>query len=153
MKKKGTIKLTGFLITVVLISMFAGLLGIVISKFSASYNLGYNESTMNKYASKMAEINSQVEDIKNNTSILHEPNLLDIIGSYFSRAYKAVRSTQTTFELYEELANGALDDINLGDESTASGAMNYIKSGLITIMIILIFVGIFISILVKRENI
>ena len=149
----GTPKLTGFLIGFVLITLGASVFGMYLTSISNGYTnttTSYDGSSMDKYSEKMVNIKNQTEKIRDNTQVDAKTSWTDILGGYFSAAYRTVRVSFESFGLFESMVNDGLDDAagdNLGD------AIVPFKTALITILLIMVFVGIFIAIMVKWHTI
>lgn len=132
--------LSGFIIALILVSMFSVAFAYFISDFEAGYNVdsgdvfsAYNESAL---------IVDYAEDIKNATSIQQQEGILDVIGGYFSAGYSALKISLKSFSLFENLMDSAAEDVEV---------LSIFKVFIIAIIIIAIFVGVVITVLVKMR--
>jgi len=138
--------LTGFIIGMVLISFSAGFIGIFMSSLSNSYNVEIDGVNLSKY-DNLNELHKQADDLKDKTVKVEQPTgVLDVIGGFFYNAYKVLVTVPQSFGLFVDMANQATADSNLG----ASGVL--MRNTLITIMLILVFMGVILSILLKTDR-
>lgn len=149
MNKNSVIKLTGFMIALVLISLFAAVFGLFLTEFNDQYPAQYNVSSDNRSLevyNKMDSLSNISGDVKRNVTSISQPQgILDTIGAMFSSGYNALLLIPKSFDLFNNMADQAIQDAGLG----AYGIL--IKTALITIVVILIFIGVILSVLVKRE--
>lgn len=138
----GNPRITTFMVALILIGLFAGIFSVFISKMSDNYGIADNSSDLDIY-NKMEDINLVSEEIKDATDIEERTGLLDIIGGYFSSAYNAIRLTSKSFGFFDTMANRAIDDANLGQSG------NLLRVAIGTIVLILIFVGVFLAAIFK----
>ena len=68
------------------------------------------------------------------------------MGGFFYNAYKVLTSIPESFNLLYDMTNSAVDDADLG----AGGII--LKNSMITIILFIIFIGIILSILLKRDG-
>jgi len=149
----GTPKMTGFLIALVLVSLFSGLFIFTTTSISSSYGVTYDNSTLLKYSNKMDDLSLLANKTKESLRIEERAGFLDIIGGYFSAAYQALLYSTKSFDIFTDMADDAFSDSNLAFEDKGINSIGRMLSiALITIVIILIFVGIVMSVLVKRER-
>jgi hypothetical protein len=141
----GTPKITGFLIALTIISFISVAFGLLISNMATNYNIDYDNSTIAAY-NKMDDLALKSEGFKNETSSIREKSgVLDIVGGFFSDAYSVLLITKDSFDIYDSMLNQGIDDLNLGQIG------NILKTMLGVIVIILIFIGIIIAAIVKRD--
>jgi len=139
------VKISEFMVGLIAIGFFSAVFVLFMGAMQSNYDVEYDNSSMVIY-DQLDELNVQAEDIKTEVSgISEKPGILDVIGSYFSDAYKALKLTKNSFDVFDDMSNAAIDDANMG----AVGG--YLRIVVGSIMIILIFVAVFISALVKWE--
>ena len=141
-----TPKLTGFIIGSILISLFA----VAIMYFQSDMNFYYNNQNFNssdlESFNKLNEFKVQTETIKNQTeNIKTKTGILDIIGSYIENGYQAALLSLKSFNIFSDMADTFFTKIGIGSFGS------YLKVALISIVIVLLFVGILVSALIKRE--
>ena len=139
-------KLTGFLISMIIIGLISGLATYYLTGLNVSYELSNNNRTLENYTKSTNEIITLSEQIKNSTSIDASSSWVDILGGYFSAGYKSLKLSFVSFSTFENLATISLEKSNL------AGVSGIIKSAIFAIVIILFFVGIIIAILVKKDD-
>jgi hypothetical protein len=139
MNKKAEISMTGFIVALILIAMFAGIFGTFVSQMNAEYGKEGN-NTFTKYEAYTAEINETTERIKASTNINQTTGLTDIIGGFFSAGFAALKTSVTSINLFDSMMDDAASDVE---------PFAYFKVYIIMIIIVIIFVGIIISALLK----
>ena len=137
-------KISSFMIGLVVISLIMALFNIFFAGINEGYHSpSYDEGSMEAY-NKLDDITAQTEDIKAEvTAIKEKPSILDVIGGFFSSGYKALKLTYTSFDTFDCMTNQALTDANLGKTG------QYLKTAIGGIVIVLIFVGVVISAILK----
>lgn len=146
-----TPKLTGFLIGIVLIGLFASVFGMYISSLADGYDdVSYNSEQLNNYSKAISVIKNDTEAIKESTKVNAKSSALDILGGYFSAAYKSVRISFNSFSLFDKMISDGIDDAG---SSTMGNVTGVFKTSITVILLILVFVGIFVAMMVKWETI
>lgn len=139
-------KLTNFIISMVLIGMFVGGIGIFLNQGAVNYNISsYDNESINRYE-RLDNFTYQTEELRNKSvSIKTESGLLDVIGGYFKSAYTALVITQSSYEV----------SIDMAQEGTSSAKLGSFKhlliQGLVAILAIIFFVGILLKAIFKVE--
>jgi hypothetical protein len=138
------IKITNFIIGALLISCFLGIFTLFMS--DVQNETGISESNNFSSFNKLSQLNNNITNMKQDIEDIKEnPSWIDKIGGYFSAAKSAVSTTTKSIDIMNDITNDGIDELNLG----RSG--NYLKITIGLILIVLIFIGIILSILVKRE--
>lgn len=136
-------KITNFLIGIVLSSFIVVSMTLFMSSVSTTYVVDYNTSDYETY-NKLSEINIQAEEVKNKQEeITEKSGALDVLGDYFSKGYQAMKLTSSSIDTIDSMADQAIDTADLG----ASG--ENLKITIMTIVIILIILGVILSAIVK----
>lgn len=135
-------KLTGILIALVLISMFAGIFSIMI--FQNPYGLGNTTNiNINKY-NRLTDLQSTVQNTSNGIrNVNQQEGIFDLVGGFFSSSFKVLLTIPQSLTLFNDMTEQAILDSNMG-----TGAI-FIKDTLQTIFLILIIIGIILAILLK----
>jgi hypothetical protein len=135
-------KLTGIIIALILVSMFAGIFAIVIN--INPYSLGnVSGVNMSKY-DKLNQLSSSMQTIKtDSTNIQQQSGTFDLYGGFFANAWKVLSSIPQQIEFMNDMVNQAILDSSLGEIGVI------IKQALEAIIFCLIFVGIIIAALIK----
>jgi len=140
--KKAEFTLSGFIIALIVIAMIATTYGLFMGGMTAEYgNAGAND-TFDKYSAYTAELVNSTEHIKAATDITQQEGLLDIVGGYFSAGYAAIKTSITSFSLFDSMLNDAAEDIPY---------FVLFKTYLWLIFAIALFVGVIIAVLVKMR--
>ena len=137
----------GILIGLVLVSLFAGILGLTLNEWGENYEVAaIDEVDLDKY-DKLAELHAQAEEIKDETSKVEQPSgIADILGGFFYNAYQVLISIPQSINFMYDMTNAGVDDLDLG----YGGVL--MKNALFTILLLIVFVGIVLSILLKRDG-
>lgn len=140
-----SMKISTLIISIVLIALFAAGFGLFISDATANYGVTYNNSAIASF-SDMRELNNLTEDLRTSvTETSGKTGVLDILGDFFSAGYKSVKISFASMGISTGLITNAMGMIDFG------GLGSYITSAIITILVI-VFIFIVISTLVKREE-
>lgn len=137
--------LKGFLIALVIVSALAALFGIVLNAFNDQYHsIDQSSVNLSKY-DKLNTLYTDVSKIKNQTTTLKQtPGVLDLVGAFFYQSYQVLITIPQSFNLVVDMTDQGFRDANLGQ-----GAL-VLKNTFVTIVIIMIFIGIILSILLRR---
>lgn len=138
------------MITLVFISMFAGLFSIFITSGQVHYNTNPTGFNYSKY-DRLSELHEQAEGIKEDTQqVEQQKGVFDFVGGFFSNAYKVILSIPQSINFFNDMTEQAAIDSKLADDESGR-AISIIKASILTIIVIIIFVGIFLSMLLRRE--
>jgi len=131
--------MSGFLIGIIMISMFAAMFGFLASEIQTEYNISGNHS-LAKY-NQINLIINQTEQIRNATDITQDKGMLDVIGGYLTSGYSALKITLNSFGLFENIIEDSVTDV---------AVMSFYKPFIIAIFIVAVFLFIM-GILVKAQ--
>ena len=140
-------KITSFIIMLVAFMMiFAGGFASLMASINTNYSpSGYNESKLEIY-NKLDEMSEDSEEIKNKTMHLKsESGAFDVLGNFFQAAYDTLQVSVGSFSLFNDMKNAAMDDVGIHDPK------KIYSRGIGVIVIVVIFLGIIIAAVVKRE--
>ena len=139
-------KISSFLIGMVVVGLFTSVLLLFMQGVNTNYadDTAFNSTEFEVYNS-LNEMNSQAESLRNASDITEKSGLLDIIGGFFSGAYRGLKLTLTSFDTFDVMVTSASEDMNLGNSGY------YFKIAISTIVLILIVVGVLFSAIVKRD--
>lgn len=144
----GSYKISSFIIALVVFSGIAAIMAIFIAHIGTEYNPTDYAENQNALASynKLTELSDNARTIQNSTTEIKEKTgILDVIGSFFSDAYRTLLITKNSYDVYNDMSDIAFKDSSLGEGGTVLRLM----CG--TIIIIAIFVGVLLSALVKKD--
>jgi|AntAceMinimDraft_17_1070374.scaffolds.fasta_scaffold02173_3 hypothetical protein len=143
-------KLSSFLISILVVGFVAGIFSMSLIGMSTEFTdmqFGTNEqdsieayNMMGNISSQADETASQLQDID-----MEDPDLKDILGGIFNAGYNAMKSTAKSIKVFYVLENNAVNDAKLG----APGVL--LSTLLVSIIVILIFIGIIMSAILKRD--
>lgn len=150
----GQPKMTGFIISLLIISLiaftFTSFIGGVTDRYSTVSNITYDNATLAKYQ-KLNNLTQEVKNIKDEANKNVDPNPFDVIGGYLKSGYSAIKVSFVSFDVFNTMAQESIIDSDLVEDETFQGFQNNLRMVLVSIVIVLIFVGILISILVKKD--
>lgn len=101
--------ITGFVIAIIFVSLFATVFGVFASELQTNYGTEGNTS-LTSYQ-QFENISNNAEEIKDASAIKQNVNALDIIGAFFSSGYSALKISFNSIELFQDLGNQASNDI------------------------------------------
>lgn len=138
-------KISTMIIGVILGSLFVTLIALFMGHASQAYTIEYDNTTLDTYK-QLDDIANITKEIKDQAEGIEEKSgILDVIGGFFSDGYQAMRVTFRSFGIYEKMTNQAVDDLQLGE----AGA--YVRVAFTAIALIILFIGVLISAIVKRD--
>jgi len=138
-------KITGFIIALILISSVTGSIIIIMNAFGEGYSLTYDNSSMESISSQMSDINGIVNKTKQTAEDLTvDSSWTDVLGAYLSGAYNSLKISMQSMGVFYNMVN-AMDD------SFSVPGYTLLKAALISIVVILIFVGILVAAVVQRD--
>lgn len=140
------VKISSFMIGMVIVSLIVVVLGLFMARVNAEYSpLGYDNESIEIY-NQLESISNQTQQIQTEAGEIKEQSgVLDIIGGFFSDAYRVLLMTKTSYDTFDDMSNKAIDHANLGPAGV------YFKIALSSIVLILIFIGVIISAVIKRD--
>ena len=151
----GVPKISGFLISLLLVALFATSFSYLIANVSKPYDVEYNNETFESY-NKINQLSNDIEATKNNitTQLELDPGLLDVIGAYLKGGYKTLKISLNSFEVFSSVAEETLSDSNLGTNQELYNPVfiSQLKTTLVLIVLVLVLF-IIIGIFVGREKI
>lgn len=146
----GTVKISGFIIALLLVGCFAAVFGLTLSNFNyvyhdniASLNDTYDNKKFNETFNRLDRLNEISQDMSNATEIEVDPSAFDVLTAYFTSGYQAVRISYQSFGVFQSITDEGFELLNLGS------AMDVFKATIITIVIVLLVIGVLIRIIVK----
>lgn len=141
-----TPKISNFIIGLVWISFFAAVFAPFIANMTTNYNVDSSEINLTKF-NKMEELRVKSQELEDKSiNIDRDVNIVDVINEYFSNGYEAVRVAFSSMDIFYYMSSEAFND--LGQNIPA---LSYLKTALITTVIILFIVGIVMSTILKKD--
>ena len=134
--------ISGLLISLILISMFAT----VFSTFMVELNSEYNLTGVNSFSKYNAtnDVLQYTQQERDSSDINQDDGFLDIIGAYFTRGYAAVKTSMASVDLAEDMLDDATKDVEvLAGVDFMSFIVMIISVGIVICVVI--------SVLVKRN--
>lgn len=140
MKVRYDFTVSGFMIGLVVISLFATVFGLFLADTQQELNIT-GENSLLEY-NRTATLIDNANEIRNSTDITQQEGILDVIGGYFSAGYGSIKTALQSFGLFEDMMNQASEDVE---------AFSLFKPFIIAIVIIALFVGVLLSALLKMR--
>lgn len=135
-------KISSLIIALVIVATIATSFSMAILNLSDKHGITYDNETLAVFQ-EADEIHTLATDLENKTySQSTESGLVDIVGSYISRALDALKLSAKSFNVFSNMAGAATDKI---------GLPGYWLKAILTIVLILIVIGVFVSAMVKRD--
>lgn len=107
-------KISGFIISIILVGFFAGIFSIFMSGMVSEYDVsGYNDSDFDSF-NKLAEINNITDETQSALEKNPPDSVLDVLGAFFSNGYDALQITFKSFNVFNSMTNDALDLADIG---------------------------------------
>jgi len=140
------VKVTSFVIGLIVVSMVMGVISIFMSTLITNYGVTPPQNTSIDSYNKMAELsahasNLKAEEAKTDT----KAGLLETIGDYFGIGWDSLKTTKDSLEIYDSMVEDAQEQAELGD----SGII--IRNAAMAIVIVLIIVGVVLAAIVHWE--
>ncbi len=143
MKAKFNFTISGLMIALVLVSMFASVFSTLMVEVNTQYNIT-GENSFEKY-NITEDIKEETNRIRSNaTEIEQQSGVLDIIGGYFTSGYAALKLSAKSIDLSLNMLNDAASDVEF------FGVVDF-GAYISMILLIAIFVGVIIAVLVKMR--
>lgn len=139
-KVKYNFSLTGFIISLVVIGLLASTFGLFMGEMKSEYGLTGN-STFDSY-NKLDNLTLYAEQIQSQTDINQKEGFLDIVGAYFMNGYKALKTAWDSWSVFSSIMSDATMDIPI---------LGHVNAFITTIFLLIIFIGIGVSVLVKMR--
>jgi hypothetical protein len=148
-RPKFNFTITGFIIAIIAISMFAGVFTSFLGSLTQNYDLDVgaaNESLSTIHATTYEIVNGTSKDIKDQVDDIGSGNAfeqaLDIVGAFFGGGWAAVKTSFESFNVFNKLMNNAADDVEI---------FSFFKPYITAIILIALFVGVGIAVLLKMR--
>lgn len=144
----GSFKISSFIIGLLLFSGIVSIIALFVASVGEKYapaDFTENQNKLEAY-NKLNDLSAQVSNIQNSTTEIKEKSgILDILGGFFSDAYRTLLITKNSFDVYNDMSDVAFNDAALGQGGVTLRLM------LTSIVLICIFVGVLLSALVKKD--
>jgi hypothetical protein len=139
-------KITTFLFALVMISLVSVGFTLFMAEMANEYPaVSYDNTTISSF-NKLDDINAQVKVIKDQTNQTSDKSgILDVVGGFFADGYRIMKLTTSSYDTWGEMNEAAMNNSELGDIGHA------VNITITSLILIAIFVGIFVSVIVKRD--
>ena len=146
-------KMTTFIVGLILVSMFAGIFGIVMATSRTALNPNLHTDKDLGSISRLDELQAEIDSTREKSQDLSSSgSTFDLVGGFFSDAYAALKISFSSLNVFENVAQEAVDQIPVSDgESADDSIILLIKNSMSLIVVVLITIGVLISAAIKRD--
>lgn len=139
-------KISTFIIALILISLTVAVFGTFWANVNTYYPSTSYDNTSLESMNKLETLRNLTEDSKSQSENIagQSGENIDVIGSFFSSGYKALKITGASFDIFNSMTDEAV-------EKTGIEGIGIFKTALVLIVVVLIFIAIFVGIVVKWE--
>ena len=135
-----------FMVALVIVSLLVGLFTLFLSGLNGSY-------TRNDYSSSELEVYNKLTELSKNATgvsdkvnrIAEKQGIFDVIGGFFSLGWESLKNIFSSMSIFDTMLNAGLDDADLGESG------NLLKTSIASIILILLFIGVVISAIIKWQ--
>lgn len=133
-------------ISLVLISLGAGVISVFMAGLSTSYDVTYDNESIDTFQ-QLDSITLSMQEVQNRTASAGRDStgIVDALSGFFSDAYQALLITSNSYSTLQTMIDHALSQANLGTTGTL------FKTAFLTIILAVIFIGIVIAAIIKRD--
>ena len=132
--------ISGLIIGILFVSMFAGVFAIFVAGLSKQYpQIDVSNSTINKY-NDSNRILANITNIENATNIKQQDGILDVFGGYISAGYSALQVAKSSFSMFSDVTDQASLDV---------ASFAYFKTYIVGFILIGIILGVMIAAIMK----
>lgn len=137
-------KISSFLVAVLVVSLFTTLFGIYYADIATDYEQTFDNSTFAGY-NQLTTIKTDLEEINQTiTSINQESGVVDLLGGFLASGFDVLKITFNSFGAFGSMIESAFSQLPLGY------SMSLFKTYFVAIAFIL-FVFAIVAVLVGRE--
>lgn len=136
-------QISTFLISIVIVGALVTSMMLVVADGVNKYDVqNYNSTKLSSF-DKLDAINNISQDLQERSNVSSNSGVFDIIGDIFNQGYQSIRLTGASFGAFVSMAGTA------GEEYDAGPVGDTIRNAIITIVLIIVFIGIFMAIILK----
>jgi len=139
------LRISNMLISLLVVGLIISVLVLISSSMATKYSQQNVSTELNKYTATLAPIKANVDEIKAKQDNVSSSSKLDVIGDFFNQGYSALKITGNSFVVIDNITTEALQDSQLGP------ATSVFKSYITVIIIVIIFVAMLLTVLVRAE--
>lgn len=146
-------KMTTFIVGLLLMSMFAGIFGIVMATSRDTLSPGsYSDKNFESIA-KLEDLTNEINNVKTKSEDLSSSgSTFDLVGGFFSDAYAALKISFLSLNTFETMSQETISQLPVSDgEDEESSILLLISKYLSLIVVVLITIGVMISAAIKRD--
>lgn len=138
-------KISNFLLGMIVVGMFVSILGIYYSDIAVQYSKDFDNSTFAGY-NQLSTINEDLREMNTTLQGLStESGITDILGGFLSSGFRAVKATFSSFDAFFSMAT------TVTQSTTPIGnVVTFFANHLVLIVMVLFFFAV-ITIIVGRD--
>jgi len=139
--------ITNFIIALILIALIGGVWSFFVTDLNVNYTtpLDYDNDTIELF-NHMSGLQGNLSLTKDRVEKLETSNFIDLLGAIFNSGYQALKTVGSSFDVFGSMMEYAFEKMPIG-----GGAINLFRGAFGAIVLVLIFVGIFIGAIIKRD--
>jgi len=139
--------ITNFLIALILIALIGGVWSFFVSDLNTNYTapLDYDNDTMELF-DHMNALQGNISETKDRVEKLETSNFIDLLGAIFNSGYQALKTVGSSFDVFSSMMEYGFNKMPIG-----GGAINLFRGAFGAIVLVLIFIGVFIGAIIKRD--
>lgn len=137
-------KISTFMVGIILVGMFTTLFGIFYADISTSYSINYNDTQFAGY-DQLSTINSDLAEINTTlTDLKQESGVIDLLGGFLASGFDVIKITFNSFSAFWSMSETAFSTPVLGS------SVSVFKTYLVAIAMVLFFFAV-VAVLVGRD--
>lgn len=136
-------RMTTFIIGIILAALFMTSFGLILSDANDKYNIAtYNSSDLETFE-KMAEIQDITSQVKNRVeNQTTDRGITDVIGGFIADGKDTLLLAASSYGLFEDMSDEGLEKV---------GAPAVFKTALASIVLIVVFIGVILAAILGRR--
>lgn len=145
----GTPRLMWLMVSIVLVGMCISVFGLNWANLTNIYGVPTDDiqGNVNSSYNKLSQLSVDVKGLKEDTTnIKTKEGETDILGNLITNGYNNIISSLKSFDVVIQFTEDGINELPMGE------AKRSIADGLVTIFLIVIFVGIILAILLKFKT-
>ena len=137
-------KISTFMVGLLLVGMFTTLLGIFYADIGTQYSIDYNDTQFAGY-DQLASINNDLSSINTTlTDLNQETGVVDLLGGFLASGFDVIKITFNSFSAFWSMSETAFSTQVLGS------SVSVFKTYLVAITMVLFFFAV-VAVLVGRD--
>jgi len=111
------VKISNFVIVFLIISLVVVVFGYLIVDINNNYDTSIDETQFDSM-NNIQELDNLSKKMNVSLNQIQSNNPLDVVGGLLTSGFTVVKTTQSSFGVYTDVTNSAIDDANLGEATS-----------------------------------